>query len=66
MLRAMLANRFQLETHRETRTIEVYPIGVARSGFKLKPVAGECHDDQTEQHPEGPALPSGGHERGLV
>ncbi len=36
MMQAMLAERFQLAVHRETRTLPVYFLQVARSGPKLK------------------------------
>jgi uncharacterized protein (TIGR03435 family) len=36
MLRALLADRFRLQLHRETRTLEVYVLGVAKNGPKLK------------------------------
>ncbi len=36
MLRAMLADRFKLKVHEETRVLPVYALVVAKSGFKLK------------------------------
>ena len=38
MLRALLADRFKLQTHLETKELAVYGLVVAKSGFKLKPV----------------------------
>ncbi|HKD09228.1 MAG TPA: TIGR03435 family protein [Bryobacteraceae bacterium] len=35
MMQAMLADRFRLVTHRETRTMPVYALTVAKSGLKL-------------------------------
>jgi len=35
MMQAMLADRFRLATHRETRTMPVYALTVAKSGLKL-------------------------------
>lgn len=37
MLQAMLADRFRLVTHRETRTLPVYVLTVAKGGVKLHP-----------------------------
>jgi len=39
MMQALLADRFQLRAHRETRELPVYELIVGRSGFKLKEVA---------------------------
>ncbi len=36
MLRSMLADRFNLKVHHETRTLPVYALVIAKSGFKLK------------------------------
>lgn len=36
MLRTMLADRFKLKVHHETRVLPVYALVVAKSGFKLK------------------------------
>ncbi len=40
MMQAMLADRFQLVTHRETRTLPVYVLNVAKGGVKLRPGNG--------------------------
>lgn len=40
MLQAMLADRFQLVTHRETRTLPVYALTVSKGGLKLRPGEG--------------------------
>lgn len=37
MLRPLLANRFKLRVHQETRVLPVYSLVIARGGFKLKP-----------------------------
>jgi uncharacterized protein (TIGR03435 family) len=42
MLRAALADRFSLQFHTEKREIEVYALVTGKSGFKLKPVAGDA------------------------
>jgi uncharacterized protein (TIGR03435 family) len=41
MLRSMLADRFSLKFHTEKREIEVYALVTGKSGFKLKPLAGD-------------------------
>jgi uncharacterized protein (TIGR03435 family) len=40
-LQALLAERFQLKIHRETKSMPAYGLTVAKSGFKLKQVTGE-------------------------
>jgi|ERR1017187_5221533 uncharacterized protein (TIGR03435 family) len=37
MLRSMLANRFNLKVHHETRELPVYELVIAKGGFKLQP-----------------------------
>jgi uncharacterized protein (TIGR03435 family) len=36
MLQAMLADRFQLKVHRETKELSMYDLVIAKGGFKLK------------------------------
>ena len=50
MLQALLEDRFQLKTHRETEDVPMYALTVAKSGFKLKPMEdGGCtKPDPTE------------------
>jgi uncharacterized protein (TIGR03435 family) len=38
MLQALLAERFKLGVHRETRELPVYSLVIAKGGFKLQPV----------------------------
>jgi len=46
MLRALLEERFQLKTHRETEELPMFALTVAKSGFKLKPMKpGDCDDN---------------------
>ena len=44
MLRTLLAERFQLKFHRETRQMNGYALVTAKSGFKMKPSGsdGDC------------------------
>src|SRR5262245_20530219 len=39
MMQALLADRFQFKSHRETRELPIYEMTIARSGFKLKEIA---------------------------
>jgi uncharacterized protein (TIGR03435 family) len=39
MMQRLLADRFQLKTHRETRELPIYELTIAKTGFKLKEVA---------------------------
>lgn len=48
MLRSLLAERFALRQHRETRTMRVYELRVSAEGFKLSPVEGS-----TDAAPKG-------------
>jgi len=41
MLQAMLAERFNLKFHRETKQLPVYTLIVMKNGSKLKPASGE-------------------------
>ncbi len=45
MLRALLASRFGLTLHRETRDLPVYELVVGRNGAKLKPAAGDADSE---------------------
>jgi len=42
MLQTLLADRFQLKLHHETKELPVYALVVARNGPKLKPTEGPC------------------------
>jgi uncharacterized protein (TIGR03435 family) len=42
-IRALLAERFQLAVHRESRTMPAYALVEAKSGFKLKPITDDGH-----------------------
>lgn len=46
MLQTLMADRFHLKLHRETRQINGYALVVAKTGFKAKPLAeeGECSE----------------------
>jgi bla regulator protein blaR1 len=46
MLRALLEDRFQLKTHRETEERSMYALTVAKGGLKIKQTTpGDCNDD---------------------
>lgn len=44
-LRAMLADRFQLRVHRETREMPVYALTIAKGGIRMKTSPGDGGDD---------------------
>jgi uncharacterized protein (TIGR03435 family) len=53
MLQALLEDRFQLKTHRETRDLPVYALVAARSGLKLpSPKDGGCVESAADAPPE--------------
>jgi uncharacterized protein (TIGR03435 family) len=65
MLRALLAERFQLKVHTEFRQMPIYALLVARSGPKLEPSRIECFDITAGIPPPMPsARPCGGFNRG--
>jgi uncharacterized protein (TIGR03435 family) len=45
MLQSLLADRFQLKLHRETRVLPIYALVVAKSGIKFKPAKPNEGDD---------------------
>jgi uncharacterized protein (TIGR03435 family) len=59
MLQALLADRFQLRVHRETRRLPVYELSVAKGGVKMRPTApGACVPYDANAAP--PAAPAPG------
>ena len=42
MLRALLADRFKLSMHRESKEMSIYELVVAKNGPKLKATAADC------------------------
>jgi uncharacterized protein (TIGR03435 family) len=60
MLQAMLANRFALLAHLETRMMSVRTLELAKGGVKLKPASGDCVTVPSL----GPDLPEGEHRCG--
>lgn len=60
MLRPLLADRFKLQTHRETRELPVYELSVAKSGAKIR----EAKPGDT--YPNGIKGPDGGSGPGLI
>jgi uncharacterized protein (TIGR03435 family) len=49
MLRALLEDRFQLKSHRETEEISMFGLQVAKGGLKIKPISdADCTPDDLE------------------
>jgi uncharacterized protein (TIGR03435 family) len=63
-LKTLLADRFKLKTHVETRDVPIYALVLARSdgkvGAKLKPSADNCPDFKIQQQQQLEALAKGG------
>lgn len=64
MVRRLLADRFKLETHAETRELPVYALVVARSdgrlGTSLTASSDQCENQQAEAQKMADALAKGG------
>jgi uncharacterized protein (TIGR03435 family) len=64
LLQTLLADRFKLKVHTETREIPVYDLVMSRSdrkpGSKLKPSADTCPDFKVQQQQQLEALAKGG------
>jgi uncharacterized protein (TIGR03435 family) len=64
MLKALLADRFKLKTHTESREMPLYALVVARSdgtlGQKLKPSTSDCADAAAEAQKRAEAIAKGG------
>src|SRR5262249_23621895 len=55
MLQTLLADRFQLKMHRETRQLPIYELTVAKSGPKLPPAKpADCVAQPSEGPPHTP------------
>jgi bla regulator protein blaR1 len=57
MLRALLEERFQLKTHRETREMRVYAMTVGKGGLKVQPLAEGACTPLDLTHPPAPRKP---------
>ena len=51
MLQALLEDRFQLKTHRETEEVPMYALTVAPGGLKLKQMEQGCTAPDLTKHP---------------
>ena len=64
MLQTLLADRFQLQVHRETREMPAYVLTVARGGSKLTPAKdGGCIAERDPSKPIPPPAPGTGASR---
>jgi uncharacterized protein (TIGR03435 family) len=59
MMQELLAERFQLRSHRETRELPVYELTIAKNGFKLKEVAAPPRIPGAPPPPPPPPPPPG-------
>ena len=64
LLKTLLADRFKLKVHTETREVPTYALRVARAdgklGAKLKPSADDCPDFKVQQQQQLEAIAKGG------
>jgi uncharacterized protein (TIGR03435 family) len=64
MLQTLLADRFKLKVHTETREVPIYALVVSRSdgktGAKLKPSSDDCPDFKVQQQKQLEAIAKGG------
>jgi uncharacterized protein (TIGR03435 family) len=61
MLQSLMADRFQLKFHRETKESSVYALVVGKDGLKMKPSA-----DRITPEVNGPAPPGAGPNHGAI
>jgi uncharacterized protein (TIGR03435 family) len=59
MLQAMLADRFNLALHRETKEVPIYELTVGRKSPKFKPAEATALADIRQKHPNAVTLRSG-------
>lgn len=60
MLQAMLADRFELAVHRDTKVVPIYEMTVGRRGPKFKPSVGSTLAEIQQKHPNAFTLLRGG------
>jgi uncharacterized protein (TIGR03435 family) len=64
LLKTLLAERFKLKVHTETREVPIYALVVSREdgrlGAKLKPSADDCPDFKVQQQQQLEAIAKGG------
>jgi uncharacterized protein (TIGR03435 family) len=66
MLQALLADRFQMKTHRDTREFPVYALGVAKSGLKIKEAAPNPEAATQNQPPGAGTVTASGSGNGVA
>lgn len=60
LLQALLADRFQLKTHHETRDLDVFELSVAKGGPKLETAVEQSPDHPASSKPGSPPMPRPG------
>jgi uncharacterized protein (TIGR03435 family) len=60
MMQAMLAERFKLQVHHESKELPMYALVIAKGGFKLKEA------DPNDTYPNGPKGPDGASHAGMM
>ena len=60
LMQAMLAERFKLKVHRETKELQLYSLVIAKGGFKLKDA------DPNDTYPNGFKGPDGASHAGMM
>jgi uncharacterized protein (TIGR03435 family) len=66
MLKALLADRFQMKLHRDSKDFPVYALVVGKGGLKAKESAPEAESKDGEEGPKGAVNVSGSGGRGGV
>jgi len=59
MLQEMLADRFKIAVHRETKEVSIYELALGRKSPKFKPSESTALDDIRQKHPNAVTLRSG-------
>ncbi len=66
MMRALLAERFQMTMHRETREFPVYVLGVAKGGARFQPSPAPVAKPETDEKPPAVNVAASGAGNGVA